>query len=97
MTPEGKVKAQVDRMLSQLGVFVYSPQAGPYGAAGIPDRLVCANGRFIGIEVKADRTKHPTRLQRQCMAKIEAHGGICFVVYDAASLDVAREAIKRLL
>ena len=89
-TPESAVKRKVDRMLSQLGVWFFSPQAGPHGRAGIPDRIVCARGHFVGIEVKADATKHPTRLQKSCMAQIEVSGGKCFVVYDDATLEAAR-------
>ena len=88
-TPEGKVKRKVDKALHALGVWWFSPQAGPYGRAGVPDRIVCAAGVFVGIEVKADATKKPTRLQKNCMEKIEASGGRCFVVYDEISLDVA--------
>lgn len=96
-TPESKVKAKVDKMLTQSGVWWFSPQAGPFGRAGIPDRIVCVDGHFIGIEVKADRTKKPTRLQVQCMAKIEAAGGKCFVVYDDETLEEARAYIAGAL
>jgi len=90
-TPEGAVKRKVDRMLTRVGVWFFSPQAGPYGRAGIPDRLVCAKGKFVGIEVKADASKKPTRLQTSCMAQIEASGGRCFVVYDDATLEQVRQ------
>lgn len=96
-TPEGRVKTKVDRAMHGLGVWFFSPQAGPYGRAGIPDRIVCANGHFIGIEVKADKTKKPTRLQMQCMQKIEAAGGKCFVVYDDSTLAEAVEYIREKL
>lgn len=96
-TPEAKVKAKVDRMLKQLGVWFFSPQAGPYGRAGIPDRIACVNGHFVGIEVKADRTKKPTQLQVQCMKLVEASGGKCFVVFDDATLDEARTYITEVL
>jgi len=95
-TPEGKVKAKVDRMLHRHKVWFFSPQAGPFGRAGIPDRLICVHGRFVGIEVKADRTKKPTRLQEQCMAQIEAAGGKCFVVYDDESLAIASAYIGEI-
>lgn len=85
-TPEGRVKAKIDRELHRLGVWFFSPQAGPYGRSGIPDRLACVNGHFVGIEAKADKTKKPTRLQVQCMNKIEAAGGKCFVVCDDDTL-----------
>jgi hypothetical protein len=97
MTPEGKVKAKVDRLLVQSGVWFFSPQAGPYGRAGIPDRIACVDGRFVGIEVKADGTKKPTRLQVQCMEKIEASGGRCFVVYNDDTLEQLKTYISEVL
>ena len=97
-TPEAKVKAKIDKMLSQFkGVWFYSPQSGIYGAAGIPDRIACINGHFVGIEAKADRTKKPTRLQSQCMAKIEMAGGKCFVVFDDETLEQVRQYIVGVL
>jgi hypothetical protein len=96
-TPEGRIKAKLDKMLVKLGVWFYSPQAGPYGVSGIPDRVVCAAGRFIGIEAKADATKKPTALQRKCMAKIEAAGGKCFVVYDDETIQEAERYILEVL
>lgn len=92
-TPEGKIKKALDKMLKAEGVWFYSPQAGPFGAAGIPDRVAIVGGRFIGIEAKADHTKKPTALQIQTMAKIEAAGGKCFVVYDSNTIEEVREFI----
>ncbi len=82
MTPEGKIKKKLDTMLKGLGVWYYSPQAGPFGSSGIPDRVVCCHGQFIGVEAKADAKKEPTALQAKCMKDIEKAGGKCFVVYD---------------
>lgn len=93
MTPEGKIKAKVDRLLHQYKIWFYSPQAGPYGRAGIPDRVAIIRGQFVGIEVKADRTKKPTALQRKCMAQIETAGGKCFVVYDFETLETLKDYI----
>lgn len=92
-TPEGKIKAAVDRMLKAERVWFYSPQAGPFGSAGIPDRVAVVEGLFLGIECKADATKKPTALQIKCMADIEAKGGKCFVVYDKATIEQVREWI----
>jgi hypothetical protein len=85
-TPEGKVKAKIDKLLKSYQVWFYSPQAGPFGRSGIPDRVAIVNGRFIGIEAKADRTKKPTKLQDHCMSEIEHAGGKCFVVFDDDTL-----------
>ena len=82
MTPEGKIKRKLDNTLKQLGVWYYSPQSGPFGRSGIPDRVAIHKGRFIGIECKADAKKKPTALQIKCMKEIDNAGCKCFVVYD---------------
>ena len=92
-TPEGKIKRKLDKMLKSENIWFYSPQAGPFGRAGIPDRVAIINGKFIGIECKADRTKKPTALQLSCMKQIEAAGGKCFVVYDDETIEQVREYI----
>jgi hypothetical protein len=92
-TPEGKIKAALDKMLKQERVWSYPPQAGPFGGAGIPDRVAVVDGLFVGIECKADATKKPTALQVKCMADIEAAGGKCFVVHDKATIEQVREWI----
>jgi len=58
-TPEGRIKSKLDKVLKAEGVWFYSPQAGPFGVAGIPDRVACVNGHFVGIECKADRPRSP--------------------------------------
>ena len=94
-TPEGKIKRKLDKMLKSENIWFYSPQAGPFGRAGIPDRVAIAgDGKFIGIECKADRTKKPTALQLSCMKQIEAAGGKCFVVYDDETIEKVREYIN---
>ena len=80
-TPEGKIKRWLDKSLKELGVWFYSPQAGPFGKAGIPDRVAIVRGRFVGIECKADKSKKPTALQTKTMKEIEMQGGKCFLVY----------------
>ena len=92
-TPEGKIKTALDKMLKAERVWFYPPQAGPFGSAGIPDRVAVVGGMFVGIECKADATKMPTALQVKCMADIEAAGGKCFVVYDKATIEQVREWI----
>lgn len=97
-TPEGKIKVKLDKMLKSYGkeVWFYNPQAGAFGKAGIPDKILCVNGKFIGVECKADRNKKPTALQLQCMEKIEEAGGVCFVVYDNETINHVRLYIERI-
>ena len=93
-TPEGKIKNKLDKMLKYEKVWYYSPQAGPFGRAGVPDRVAVLGGQFIGIECKADRSKKPTALQLKCMQEIEDAGGKCFVVCDDESIEQVREYIN---
>lgn len=92
-TPEGRVKRKLDKMLKAEGIWYYSPQAGPFGVAGIPDRVCIVEGQFVGVECKADKTKKPTALQTKCMADIEQAGGKCFVAYDDDTIAEVREYI----
>jgi hypothetical protein len=63
------------------GAWVYSAPGGPFGKAGIPDRLNLWRGIFFAIEVKADRKNKPTDLQWHQLHLIEANGGIAAVLY----------------
>lgn len=47
---------------------------------GIPDLLVCCNGLFIGVELKA-ATGKPSELQLWNIGKIRKAGGIAIVLY----------------
>lgn len=47
---------------------------------GIPDLLVCCNGYFLGIELKAEDGK-PTVLQEWNIEQINNAGGIGLVLY----------------
>ena len=94
MSPEGRIKSKLDKMLRAEGVWYYSPQAGPHGVAGIPDRVAIVAGQFVGIECKADKYKKPTALQMKCMRDIEQAGGKCFVAYDNETIETVREYIR---
>ena len=92
-TPEGKIKARLDKMLKELGVWFFSPQAGPFGKAGIPDRIAVVNGIFVGIECRANKSKKPTALQMKCLKDIANAGGKSFVVYDNETIEEVRTYI----
>jgi hypothetical protein len=96
-TPEGKVKRRVVEVLKKHGVWYFFPANNGFGVAGIPDIIAVVKGQFLGIEVKADRTKKPTELQLQCGAKIQSAGGWWMVVYDQDSLDMLSVMIEEKL
>ena len=47
---------------------------------GIPDLLVCCNGYFLGIELKAPNGK-PSELQLKTLEKITMANGLAFILY----------------
>ena len=98
MTPEGRIKKKMDAMLkSKKKLWWFKPQSGPFGRSGVPDYIICANGWFIGIEAKANKTKKPTTLQWQCMNKIELAQGLTFIVYDDETIAAVSAHIQGLL
>lgn len=81
MTPEGRVKTAVKRLLTQEGVYYFMPVSNGMGRHGIPDVICCVNGRFLAIECKAKGGK-PTALQEREMGLIRNCGGQALVVTD---------------
>lgn len=92
-TPEGKVKAKLDKMLKEFepDLWFFAPQSGIYGRSGVPDRIACYYGRFYGIECKAGNTRQLTDLQVATMQKILGAGGHCWTVVDDATIEDLRE------
>jgi hypothetical protein len=78
-TPEGKIKTRVKNILATLNAYYAMPMGTGYGNAGVPDFLVCINGRFFGIECKAGDNR-PTALQLHNLMQIRKAGGIGLVV-----------------
>jgi Holliday junction resolvase len=96
-TPEGKVKRKVVEVLKRHGVWYFFPANNGFGKAGIPDIIAIVRGKFVGVEVKADRTKKPTELQVRCGEEIQRAQGWWFVVYDAETLRSLEQAIEEKL
>lgn len=97
LTPEGKVKQKVSKVLKQYKLWFFYPAANGMGRAGIPDIIAIVAGQFVGIEVKADKTKKPTMLQQQCGRQIIDAGGQWFLVYDDQSLAVVEQYIHKVM
>lgn len=74
---ENKVKAY----LTKIGAWFIKYWAGAaYTKEGIPDVLACINGKFYGIEIKADNGK-PTLIQLVTLRKIRESGGYGILLY----------------
>lgn len=75
-TKEGAVKKEINKILKEMGVYYFMPSGNGYGRSAIPDFVCCLpNGRFLGIEAKAD-DKQPTAIQQRELDKIAMTGGL---------------------
>jgi len=80
MTPEGRVKNEIKKVLKQHNVWYYCPMQNGYGKVGIPDFICCLNGKLIALEAKAPGKENTlTANQRNCLDDIAAHGGATLV------------------
>jgi hypothetical protein len=79
ITPEGRVKKQIRDWLREQGAYIFSPVQMGYGASTL-DLLVCWNGRFVGIEVKAPGKK-PTDRQYAICDEITMAGGRSIIAW----------------
>lgn len=87
MTPEGKVKAAVKKVLDAHGVWHFSPVSNGMGRHGIPDIICCWNGKFLAIETKAPGKRNNTSaLQDREIAAINAAMGTAIVVDDVSQI-----------
>lgn len=74
---ENKIKA----FLKDSGCyFIKYWGGGEFTKAGVPDLLICCNGHFVALEVKAPNGK-PSELQLYNLRKIEESGGYAILLY----------------
>ena len=78
MTPEGRVKEKVKRLLKKYNAYYFMPVQTGMGSRSL-DFLCCYCGRFFAIETKAEG-KEPTPLQEHTIREIEKAGGFCFII-----------------
>ena len=92
MTPEGRIKKELRRYLSDIGAFWSNVQGGPGSKPGDPDMVICYEGRYIGIEAKT-RDGKQSEIQRLRQGEIQRAGGLYWVI---RSLDELKERIKEI-
>ena len=99
MTPEGKVKDSIKKLLKSYGpdVYYFMPAMGVYGKIGVPDLVACVHGAFVAIEVKADKRKNPpTVIQQKNLHEIQQAQGHALVI-DANDLDFLQGYIEGVI
>lgn len=95
-TPEGALKFKIKEYLTSLGpsCFWFMPMMMGYGKRGIPDFIVCFQGRFVSIEVKVYGRK-PKPWQDQRGQEITLSGGLQVVAYDIDNVRTVFEPLRR--
>lgn len=85
LTPEGKTKAKIKRVLDRYGdeLWRYMPVPGGYGKQAL-DYVCCYRGYFFTIEAKR-KGGRPTEKQLGTMDDVRAAGGTVFVIDDDTS------------
>lgn len=97
-TPEAKVTAECDRYLNLIGALCIRANAGSWadesghmimGAkAGTSDKIVCLNGRFIALELKAAGGVQ-SDAQKKFQARVTALGGLYILAHSKDELRAA--------
>lgn len=77
---EKDFEKQVRQFLEDHGCWVLKTWSNGVQRDGVPDLLVCCNGYFLGVELKAENGK-PSALQIWNIEQIRASGGIALVLY----------------
>ena len=100
MTPEGRVKDAIKKMLKAAGWYWFMPVSNGLGKHGIPDIIACKPtvitpdmvgqrvGLFVGIECKAPgKLGTVTPLQERELEAIEAAGGIAVLADNVSFIE----------
>ncbi len=75
MKNEKDVKAEIRKVLDIFdNIFYYMPVPTGYGVRGIPDFIVCLDGKFVGIEAKFGKNKESLWQKKQGAAIQAARG-----------------------
>ena len=80
MAQEKNFENRVKKFLEEQGCWCVKYFANAYTKSGIPDLLVCCNGYFVAVELKAPNGK-PSELQLWNIEKIKESGGIGIILY----------------
>lgn len=71
---------QVKMYLADQGCWFLKTWSNGVQREGIPDLLVCCNGYFVAVELKAEKGK-PTSLQKWNIKNIRKANGVAIVLY----------------
>lgn len=81
MAQEKNFENKIKKYLEEQGCWLIKYWAGAaYTKTGVPDLLICCNGYFVAVEVKASKGK-PSELQVYNINKINKSSGYAVILY----------------
>ncbi len=80
MAKEKQFEQKVKKFLEEQHCWVLKTWSNGVQREGIPDLLVCCDGYFVAVELKAETGK-PSKLQLWNIEKIREADGIAIVLY----------------
>lgn len=80
MAQEKNFENKVKGFLKEQGCWHLKTWSNGVQRSGVPDLLVCCNGKFVGVELKAPKGR-PSALQLWNLRKIEESGGYRILLY----------------
>lgn len=80
MTPEGRVKHDIRKMLDKRRPHLWYYCAQDRFTSAIMDLIVCYKGKFVALEVKRPTNNRGRKLQEYVLSKIRVAGGTAHVV-----------------
>lgn len=94
MTPEGKVKEKVKKLLKKYNVYYFMPVQMGLGKRSL-DFLGCIGGNFFAVETKASG-KSLTKMQEAIVREMQKTGADVFVI-DSVDSPVLRDLEQYLI
>ena len=95
MAGEKIFETQVRKYLESQGCWVLKTFSSGIQRSGVPDLLICHNGRFIAMEVKAVGGTFTDELQPWNIRKINKSGGIAGVLIPTEGVERFKRYIAR--
>lgn len=80
MAAEKNFENKVKRYLKEKGCWTLKTWSNGVQRSGVPDLLICCNGYFLGVELKAPNGK-PSELQIYNIDEIVRAGGFGLTLY----------------
>jgi hypothetical protein len=93
-TPEGKVKEAIKAVLKRMGAYYHMPVQNGMGKPSL-DFVICAKGKFVAIEAKADNGKLTLR-QELTIEEMRKAGAVVLVVTGVNEAKVLEATLKIL-